>query len=242
LATRHSYSSLLGIPFSFSPGADNGVAIVNVFRGTADYILRGERQVFTLSATGSFGISGTNAEAPGVVSPDPHFRAILLQVNYARRLTAGGLELRARLAGQEASGPLYSVEQLSAGGQDTVRGYRENLLLADSGAIGSVELVCPVTLGYLACDAHGDDWRTVRLSVFSDGAYMRNKAGPQPAPSGIASVGVGLTWTPSNAFFARFTYGAALISAVQAGPKDIQDEGIQFLVTVHPLAAIKLFK
>jgi len=242
LASRHTYSSLLGSPFSFSPGAFNGVAIVNVVRGTADYVLRGERQVLAVSATATYGISGTGPDLPGVVTPDPHFKAILLEANYARRLTLGWLEFRARLTAQQATSPLYSSEQLAAGGQDTVRGYRENLLLADGGVIGSLELACPVSVEHPACDARTDSWKAVRLSVFTDGAYLRNHAGPQPTPDALASVGVGVTWTPSNLLFARFTYGGALISAAQSGPKDIQDEGIGFMVTVHPLAGLSWFK
>jgi hemolysin activation/secretion protein len=242
LASHHSYTSLLGAPFSFSPGAVNGVAIVNVLRGTADYVVRDEHEVLALSGTASYGLSGTGSDIPGVVTPNPHFASILAQLNYARRLNTGGLEFRARLAAQQSTGPLYSTEQLSAGGQDTVRGYRENLLLADSGVIGSLELSCPVTLGHLACNAYSDSWRTVRLSVFTDGAYMRNHAGPQPTPEGLSSVGVGVTWAPSNALYARFTYGAALINAVETGPKDIQDQGIGFMVTVHPLAGLNLLR
>jgi len=237
-ATRHTYNSLLGMPFSFSTGAVDGVTNVDLMRGTADYVLRSEQQVFAVSGTYSFGLRGTGADLPGVIRPDPHFKVILLQMNYARRLTAGGLEFRARLSAQQSSSPLYSVEQFSAGGQDTVRGYRENLILADSGVIGSLELACPVTVGHLTCDAPGDDWKTVRLSVFTDGAYMRNRVGPQPDPDGLASVGFSLTWTPTRAVFARFTYGGALISATQTGPKDIQDQGIEFNVTVHPLALL----
>ncbi len=241
-ATHHSYNSLLGMPFSFSPGAVDGVTNVDLMRGTADYVLRGEKQVFAVSATVSFGLRGTRSDLPDVIKPNPHFKVVLVQMNYARRLTTGGLEIRARLSAQQSSSPLYSAEQFSAGGQDTVRGYRENLLLADSGVIGSLELACPVRVGRLPCSAPSDDWKTVRVSLFTDGAYVRDRVGPQPAPNGLASVGVGLTWTPTSAVFARFTYGAALISAAQSGPKDIQDEGVQFSVTVHPLSLLHLIK
>jgi hypothetical protein len=55
----------------------------------------------------------------------------------------------------------------------------------------------------------------------------------------LASLGVGLTWTPSTAFSARLTYGGALVPAPLAGPRDLQDEGVAFLVTLHPLEWVR---
>jgi hemolysin activation/secretion protein len=236
LGWRESYTSLLGMPFSFSPGAVNGYSDLTVFRGTADFVQRSDREVIAISGTGSFGLSGSGVDLPGVLRANPHFAVILLQASYARRLVAG-LEFRARFTGQWSDSTLYAMEQLSVGGADTVRGYRENLLLADRGLIGSVELGCPVTVGGQICGTGPDDWKTLRLAVFTDGAYVNNRAGPQPAPPGIASVGVSATWTPSPAFFARLTYGYALIRAAPA-PLDLEDRGLEFLVTLHPLALL----
>jgi len=50
-----------------------------------------------------------------------------------------GLELRG-LAGQYAGGILYSGGRFGAGSAQTVCGYREALVLADTGLYGSVEL------------------------------------------------------------------------------------------------------
>jgi hemolysin activation/secretion protein len=38
-----------------------------------------------------------------------------------------------------------SIEQFSLGGIDTVRGYRQNQIVADNGVFGSVELSVPLT-------------------------------------------------------------------------------------------------
>jgi hemolysin activation/secretion protein len=232
LEHRQSTSTLLGQPFSFSPGAVNGRTALDVLRLTADWIERGERQVITASGTVSLGLDGTASETPTL---DRNFTAILVQLNYARRLGDGGLEFRARAAGQAASGLLYSMERFSVGGQDSVRGYRENLLLADSGALGSIELSCPVGAARGTCTGRSDDWRTVRISAFADAAVVRNQVAPQSNPRSIASVGVALTWVPSSLISARLTLAQPLVRAATPGSTDLQDRGIAFEITIHPL-------
>jgi hemolysin activation/secretion protein len=233
---RTSNSTLLGLPFSFSPGSVNGRSDYSVMRLSADWVQRGERQVLALSATGSFGLNGSGSDVPGVSAPAPDFKTLLGQLNYARRLNGGSLELRARLAGQLASGLLYSGERFAVGGQDTVRGYRENLLLSDDGAVGSVEISCSVRLDAVPCAKAVEDWKSLRAGVFVDGAVVKNEAGTQPAPTSISSVGIDLTWAPSTAVLARVTYGHALRYVPPTGRPDLQDRGFSFEVTVHPLS------
>ena len=54
-----------------------------------------------------------------------------------------GMQAWARVQGQVADQPLVSNEQLSVGGADTVRGYLESEVLADSGAVLQMELRSP---------------------------------------------------------------------------------------------------
>src|SRR6185437_14487239 len=117
-----------------------GRAEYTVLRFTGDYLSRNVDQVFAASLTASVGLEGTRSDLVQLRNPSPHFTTVLAQVNYSRRLAANGLELRLRLGGQWTGDVLYSGERFSAGGESTVRGFRENLLLADRGAVGSVEL------------------------------------------------------------------------------------------------------
>ena len=231
---RTSKSSLLGEPFSFAPGAVNGRTEYAALRLVGDYVVRNVDRVFAISATGSLGLYGTGSDVPGVGVPSEHFKVVLAQVNYARRLTPGGLEVRARVYGQWAGGLLYSGERLSAGGESTVRGYRENLLLADRGVVGSVELARPVRLSRRQEAMRGFDWGAFTVSAFVDGALLRNAKLPQPEHE-IYSLGGTLAWTPSDAVSARVTYGYALKDVESAGRRDIQDRGLQFRLTIHPL-------
>jgi hemolysin activation/secretion protein len=240
VAGRETTSTLLGKPFSFSPGDVDGKSSYTVFRASADWLERGERQVLTISALGSFGLRGTGSDVPGVSAPNPNFKALLVQGNYARRLNTGSLELHVRLAGQVASGLLYSGERLAVGGDATVRGYRENLLLADEGAVGSVELACAVRFDTLPCSEMINDWKTFHASIFFDGAYVNNAAAPQPLPKSIRSVGTSLSWAPLNGILASITYGYALNYVTPIGRPDLQDRGVSFEVTVHPLSLFQL--
>jgi len=236
---RETETFLLGQPFSFSPGSVDGRSQFTVMRLTGDFIERGISKVTALSLTFTQGLSGTRSTIPGVASPDPRFRSYLAQLSHARRLTKGGLELRLRLTGQWADGLLYSGERLSVGGEYTVRGYRETLALADTGAVGSFELAQPFSLSRNGHNSNRTDWGAFSLSAFTDGALLKNRRAPQPALDRIGSVGVSLAWVPSDAISARVTYARALVDAVPAGSRDLQDRGFQFRVTVRPLLLLR---
>ena len=235
LGRRETRTWLLGQPFSFSPGSVDGRAAFNVLRLTTDFVERGIAQVSALSLTLTQGLSGTRSAIPGLATPSPGFRSYLAQLSHARRLSGSGLELRLRATGQWADGLLYSSERLAAGGEFSVRGYRETLLLSDTGAIGSIELAQPFSLSSRGRDARGTDWGAFSVSGFVDGAILHNRVGPQLVPRSIGSVGASLAWVPSDAISARVTYAHALSEAVPVGSRDLQDRGFQFRLTVFPL-------
>lgn len=116
-----------------------------------------------------------------------------------------------------------------------MRGYRENLILADRGVAGSLELAQPFSLtGAKAAD--GVDLGAFTVSLFLDGAWVDNIGPADPRPRWIASAGASLLWTPSEALSARITYGQQLKDTPLVGRRDIQDRGFQFFITVRPLA------
>ena len=61
-----------------------------------------------------------------------------------------GFQLFVKVQGQMADQPLVSSEQLSLGGQDTVRGYLESEVLGDYGVAGTLELRSPNLASYPA--------------------------------------------------------------------------------------------
>jgi len=235
LVHRQVKSSLLGTPFSFSPGSRDGRTEYDVARLTLDYTRRSLNTVFAASFTASHGLGGTRSVPPGAVTPSPFFTATQLQLNYARRISPKLLELRLRFAGQWASGLLYSPERFSIGGSDTVRGYRESLLLADEALVGSIELAQPFDLGRRRGGAAAFRWGAFTASVFADGALAHNRVAPEPLPKAVASLGGRLAWTPSDWLSGSVTFGQALKQAVVPGITNLQDRGFTFQLTFHPL-------
>ena len=234
IAWREQRSFLLGEPFSFAPGSVDGRTEYTALRITTDYLARGVDQVLAISLTGTMGLGGTQSDIPSIPNPEDNFKALLAQVNYARRLNADGLELRARITGQVTDGVLYSGERLSVGGESSVRGYRENLYLVDTGVISSVELAYPFTFG----GDHQDravNWGAFTASIFADAAGFENVDSLDPDEELIASVGVALTWNPSDAIRASVAFGIPLVDVPLAGTRDLQDRGFHFRIVIHPL-------
>src|SRR6185503_10355014 len=61
IASNRSYTELLGTPFSFSPGAQNGVAQVAAVLGGIDWLLHGRSTVTDLRLTYRRGIDALGA-------------------------------------------------------------------------------------------------------------------------------------------------------------------------------------
>ena len=238
LAHRRARTFLLGEPFSFSPGSVDGRSEYTALRLAGDYVARNVDQVVAASVIWTIGLDGTRSDVPGIPNPGRYFKVLLAQLNYARRLNRSGLELQARLVAQTTDGPVYSGERFSAGGGTSVRGYRENLLLTDQGILGSVELSQRFSLSRKRA-ASGFDLGAFSVAAFVDGAKVRNASQPQPGTRSIHSLGASLSWIPSDAILARLTYGIALKDVDIAGDRDIQDDGIHFLVTLYPLRLLR---
>lgn len=226
---RETRTFLLGQPFSFSPGSVRGLAEYTALRLGADWTRRSSATVWIAQIRFTRGIEGSRSDVIGITAPSPRFRSWSGQISHARRLGGSGFELRARIAGQYGAGALYAGERFVAGGSQSVRGYRESLLLADRGASGSVELARPLVLGSGAVGLLGLRWGSFTPGVFVDGAVVRNADRAfQPVPGEIASIGAQLSWTPSPQLSARVTYGHALIDAPVTGSRDLQDAGLSF--------------
>lgn len=236
---RRTRTFLFGQPFSFTPGSVRGRAEYTALRGTIDFVDRGPSQAITASLTATLGLEGTRTDVAGLPQPPENFRIVLGQVNYARRLTDDRLELRARVTGQWTDRILYTAERFSIGGSNSVRGYRENLILADRGVVGSVELAQPFSLSGGQRPRDGVDLGAFTASAFFDAGWTDNVGPSDPNPRWIAGAGVSLLWTPSDALSARVTYGASLRDAAIVGRRNLQDRGLQFFITVRPLSLLR---
>ena len=168
---RRSESFLLGAPFSFSPGAENGVASVSVLRLGQSWRYRRPTQVFQLQSTLSVGLNTLGATHHSGDTPDGRFVKWQGQLHYAQQLPWLNSQFMLRHQLQLSDGPLLGLEKFALGGHSSVRGYRENFASSDNGALLSLEWKIP--LGRLGSSYFS-------LSPFVDGGYVWEK---RPNPS-----------------------------------------------------------
>lgn len=145
---RENRTTLLGMPFSFTPGEPSGTSRATDWRFWQEYAHRQENQVLALRSNFTFGRN--NQVDGGLTSgamPDRHYRIWLGQLQYARRLPlflGDDTQFIGRFNLQHTPDRLIAMEGMSVGGVHTVRGYRENLAVRDKGAVANLELNVPV--------------------------------------------------------------------------------------------------
>jgi hemolysin activation/secretion protein len=223
---------LLGEPFSFYPGVENGESKVTALRFSQEWTYRTKREVVAARSRFSFGIDALDATIHSSHSiPDGKFLAWLGQFQWARAFKTWDMQLLFRTDAQISNQPLLPLEQIAVGGRYTVRGYRENLLVRDQALIASVEMRIPMV--------QNATWAEyLQLVPFSDYGYAKNRDLPSLDPRSIYSVGLGLRWgiplmeSPAELKLdVEFYWGVAL-KDVSTPDHNIQDDGIHFQIAV----------
>jgi hemolysin activation/secretion protein len=223
---RRTETELLGERFSFpGSGAEDGRTTAAVLRLLFDWVRRDQRQVFAARSQLSFGVDMLGATIHANHEPDAEFISWLLQLQWARRFSFLDLETVFRADLQLSDSPLLTMEQIAVGGYATVRGYRQNQVVSDQAFITSAELRIPI---WRRPDLGG----TVSLAPFIDYAYAWDQENrPIDRAQNLASIGIGLRWDAPRFMSARVYWGQNLIDTLTSG--DLQDHGLQFLVTFH---------
>jgi hemolysin activation/secretion protein len=209
LTRRADESSLLGQPFPFTPGIDDGRTVVSALRLVADWTDRTADRVFAARATAAQGLSAWGATVLDGGLPDSRFASFLAQLQLAQRIGAGQAILRGDW--QHANGALLPTEKFPLGGQQSIRGYRENAVVRDNAWALSAEYRRPVAA-------------TLEAAVFTDYGKARDDQGPWTS---LSSVGAGVRWTPWPGLLAQLYKGFALEDTGTEGD-DIQDKGWHF--------------
>jgi hemolysin activation/secretion protein len=224
LEAKHSETFLLGEPFSFSPGVQDGESDVSVVRLSLDWTRRTRTAALALGNTFRVGVdafgSTINDDAP-----DSEFITWQGQLQYAKRLEILNSQIVLRSFAQLASDPLLPIEKFAVGGATTVRGYREAQFVRDNGVVASFEWRFPV---------FPDEGGTFRLQLapFADfgRSWDEDDSLPTSNAAEISSVGFGFLWDPTPAWHAQLFYGYALDEVPNPGSDDLQDDGIHFLL------------
>ncbi len=216
---RESETFLLGEPFPFSPGTDDGHSKVAVLRFRQDYVYRDLAQVVALRSQISFGTKALGATHNSGSVPDGQFFAWLAQLQWVRRF--GSVELLARTDLQVASSALLSLEQFSVGGHASVRGYRESQLVRDNGVLASLELRVPLWRNHSSA---------VQLAPFVDIGHAWSASSGGLGARTLASTGVGLRVAFGRHLRGELYWAEALNAVAQPADRDLQDSGVHFQI------------
>jgi hemolysin activation/secretion protein len=218
---RHSKTFLAGKGTKIIPGPDeNGEADVSVLRLHADWTWRTTRDVVAARSVLSVGLNVLGATDHPGWEPDSNYVAWLGQAQWAHRFPASLLsaQLLTRVDVQLASRALLTMEQIAMGGVRTVRGYRENLFVSDSGVITSAELRIPILPGLLGR-------HRVDLAPFFDFGFAWDVGRPLEKRETLYSVGLGLRYAYSKYVDAYVYFGEPLTKANRVAG-NIQDDGV----------------
>lgn len=226
LNRQESETSLLGFAFPLSTGANSqGQTRISALRLFQEFTQRDSQQVLALRSQVSLGLGILDATI-NATAPDSRFLAWRGQAQYAKLLQPDTL-LLLRSGIQVADRALVPLEQLSLGGVDSIRGYRQDYLLSDNGLFASGEVRLPI-VRVAAVDG------LLQVTPFIDLGVAWNTGRSGPNPSSLLSGGVGLLWQQGNFLTARLQWGIPFIS-VPESRSTWQENGLYFSIVYTPL-------
>lgn len=196
---------------------DDGRSRVTALRFFQEWVKQQPRQV--LAARSQFSIGLDILGATSSSSPNSEFFSWRGQGQWLKLLAPDTLFILQGDA-QLADASLLPLEQFGLGGANTIRGYRQDLLLVDNGVSASAELRFPLY--------HSPSRRSLlQLTPFVEGGFGWNADGRDPDPDTLLSAGVGLLWQLDDNLTARLDWGIPLIDG-DADGDSLQENGIHF--------------
>ncbi|MDX2214676.1 MAG: ShlB/FhaC/HecB family hemolysin secretion/activation protein [Oculatellaceae cyanobacterium bins.114] len=228
-ASRQESQTELGIddigPFPLSPGADEeGRTRITALRFFQEWTKRSSRQVLAARSQFSLGLDLLDSTV-NEGAPDSRFLAWRGQGQWVRLLAPETL-LLVRADVQLSGDSLVPLEQFGLGGQESVRGYRQDALLTDSGILASAELRIPIL--------RVPEWQGILQVVpFVDAGTAWNNSSDDPTTDTLLGVGVGLLWRQGDNLTARLDWGIPLVDLDSSG-RTWQEDGIYFSISYSP--------
>ncbi len=215
------------LPFP-AVGADaDGTTRLSALRFFQEAVWRSSTEVIALRSQFSLGLGAFNAtinDAP----PDSRFLAWRGQAQWVRLLAPETL-LLVRGDLQLANRTLLPFEQFGLGGIDTIRGYRQDTLLTDDGALLSAEVRLPILR---LPKING----LLQFTPFIDLGYGWNLSGRvNPEQQFLAGIGAGLRFQLGDSITARLDYGIPLTS-ISGSKNSLQEQGIYFSIVINPFS------
>jgi hemolysin activation/secretion protein len=217
-------------PFPLSVGADDqGRTQVSALRFFQELTQRSDKQVLAFRSQFSLGLNAFDATQNPGNTPDSQFVSWRGQAQWVK-LIGNDPEslLLLRADAQLADRPLLSSEQFGVGGSDSVRGYRQDALLTDSGLFGSAEVRLPI--------ARIAKWNsTLSLAPFLEFGHGWNRSRANPEVSTLFSGGLGLRWRMGHQLTAKLDWGIPFTSLIKSSDKSsLQENGLYFSLLWNP--------
>jgi len=223
---QETQSFINDTPFQLLVDANSrGETNLSTLRFFQEFTTRNSRQVFAARSQFNFGINNfdvaTFPDLNNFEIPESTFFSWRSQVQYLRSLSSNLLFV-VRSDFQLADRSIFALEKFSIGGLYTVRGYRQDALLADNGLAASAEIRATLarfptfdgSLQLIPFVDFGTVWNEDR-SVFALNTTT------------LASVGLGLSFNIGDSFTARIDWGQPLIDLNTAG-NSLQENGVYF--------------
>jgi hemolysin activation/secretion protein len=213
------------IPFPVAGSDFEGRTRVTALRFFQEWSQRSDRTVLALRSQFSTGLNlfgATDNEEP----PDGQFIAWRGQAQWTRLLAPETL-LVVRGDLQFANRALPPIEQFGIGGANSVRGYRQDRLLTDSGLFASAELRVPIA-------RFPKLQGLLQVAPFVEIGTGWNRSGfDNPDPPTLASAGLGLRLNLNQTLDARLDWGIPL-TATDRSRDSLQERGLHFSLTYTP--------
>ncbi|MDJ0519407.1 MAG: ShlB/FhaC/HecB family hemolysin secretion/activation protein [Trichodesmium sp. MO_231.B1] len=218
-SVEESQTTLLDEPFPGSIGAeDDGEINISSLRFFQEYAFRSIKDVFVARSEFSLGINVFGATVNNQ-APDGRYFSWRGQAQYLRLLAPETVFL-IRSDIQLAPRSLFPQEQFSLGGGLSVRGYRQDALLADNGMFISTEFRFPIL--------RVRNWDAIlQLTPFVDFGTVWNSNELELIEDTLSSVGVGLRFQVGTRFSAQLDLGIPLVDIDNNGDS-WQEDGVYF--------------
>lgn len=208
------------LPFPSLGADEDGETRISAVRLFQEYTQRSGQHVLAFRSQFSLGLDVFDATVNDT-GPDGRFFAWRGQGQWVRLLAPETLFLL-RGDAQLTPDALVPLEQIGLGGKDSVRGYRQDALLTDNGALLSAEVRVPI-LRIRAIDG------LLSVVPFIDAGTAWNNELEDPDPNFILGAGLGLIFQISDSLYARLDYGIPIIST-DIEERTWQENGIYFSV------------
>lgn len=221
-----SRSTLDGVSFDFTPGSERGITRVAALRFFQSLSHQTANHGIFGSSTLSIGVPILRATEHSGSREDSRFVSWLARAQWVQRMPLDSL-LVVRGELQLASEPLLPIERYSLGGFESVRGFRQNQLVRDTGFASSVELRVPI---WTASEKRS----RIELAPFFDAGRSWNSGrGGTRSPKRLLGAGVGIRGEFAGGVYADLYWAEAIGDRPKPSERSLQDRGLYFRITAR---------